>query len=420
MDANSALRLELVILFSIHFLLAGGIVSFGSVADLQVHKVFPKNTRWSWCPRFLHRGGLNLLIALAGLEAFIVPLIVIILFNVVGGSAKLQDRGFLFSRLLPFLTSVVSVAAAAVAGFGAAASNTRRFAYVCSYPILPFYMLIRPLSQLFLKLIVYVFPRLLKEIASPIMLMPDREEGSNGFIEENGSKLMHSIAEFGGKKVREAMVPRVDVFALNVHTLVDEALAKVAVAGHSRVPVHDGSMDRIVGILYAKDLLKVKPDERTGKDLEGLVREAFYVPEGKKIDNLLREFQREKKHIAIVIDEYGGTSGIITLEDILEEIVGEIRDEYDREKPLIRRIGANKYIAAGRVNLDELNDVLKTSFTTDEVDTLGGFLYNLIGRIPQEGEDIDFEGIRFRIKRLEGQRIADVQLRLPEKGKEAS
>ena len=161
-----------------------------------------------------------------------------------------------------------------------------------------------------------------------------------------------------------------------------------------------------------KDLVQIAPDG-DGGGLGKFLREAYFVPEGKKIDDLLREFQREKKHMAIVVDEYGGTSGIVTLEDILEEIVGEIRDEHDHEGPLLRQAGQDAYIVEGRMNLDDLGEALNIFLPAEEVDTLGGFLYNLAGRVPEEGEEIEFEGIRFRIERLEGQRIAEVLLTLP-------
>jgi len=214
--------------------------------------------------------------------------------------------------------------------------------------------------------------------------------------------------------VREVMVPRIDVFALDIHTPYEEIREKVASAGHSRFPVYDGSIDRIVGMLYVKDLLKIPPDETVRLDRGRLVREAYFVPEGKKLDDLLREFQRGKKHMAVVVDEYGGTSGIVTLEDILEEIVGEILDEYDHELPPVRQTGARQYVAAGSVGIDALNAALSVSLPADEVDTLGGFLYNLIGRVPEEGDEVEFAGVRFRISRLEGQRIIEVVIWLPE------
>ncbi len=146
-----------------------------------------------------------------------------------------------------------------------------------------------------------------------------------------------------------------------------------------------------------------------------LTREPYFVPEGKKIDDLLNEFQVKKMHMAIVVDEYGGTSGIVTLEDILEEIVGEIRDEFDHEAPLVRKAGEGRYVVEGRTSLDDLGEMLGRELSSEDVDTLGGFLYNLLGRVPEEGEEFEYEGMTFRIERLEGQRIAEVVLTIADR-----
>ena len=272
------------------------------------------------------------------------------------------------------------------------------------------------MSGLFLTLASRAFPDLPREIASSFFLFPESGEPGEGFIEKDGSRLMHSIVEFGVKKVREVMVPRIDVFALDVHASLDEIRERVSEAGHSRVPLYDGSIDKIVGILFVKDLLRVQ--EEGTAELTSLAREVYFVPEGKKIDDLLREFQLSKKHMAVVVDEYGGTSGIVTLEDILEEIVGEIRDEHDYETPLIERISPTSYNVAGRMSLEDLGETLGITLPMEEVDTLGGFLYNLIERVPDEGEEIEYQGILFKIHRLDGQRIAEVHLELPPDGRE--
>jgi CBS domain containing-hemolysin-like protein len=316
--------------------------------------------------------------------------------------------------LAPVLATALSVIAVTVAGFGVASLNAIRFARIASFPLLPVYLLFRPLAGLFLRVVSVVFPNLPREMASPFFLFPGAgEAGGEGFIEDKGSRLMRSIQEFGIKKVREVMVPRIDVFALDVHTPLDEIRRLAAATGHSRVPVFDGGIDRIVGMLHVKDLLKIPPGEEVRLDRGRLLREPYFVPEGKKIDELLGEFQRGRKHLAVVVDEYGGTSGIVTLEDILEEIVGEILDEYDQEPPLVRQTGPRQYVAAGWTTIDHLNATLGVSLPSDEVDTLGGFLYNLIGRVPDEGEEVEYRGIRFRISRLEGQRIVEVIAWLP-------
>jgi magnesium and cobalt transporter len=399
----------LVLLFAAQFVVAGGFAAFGIVSRLHADKVFPRRMRGSTCPRFVHRGRFHFMLSLIGLEAIILSLVALTIRRVVGEPQAWQYA------LIPVFAIAAGLAAITIAGFGAASMNPARFALVSSYPLLPAYLLLRPFARLFLRVVALVYPDLPREMARPFFLFPGAEGFTDeGFIEDKGSKLIRSIQEFGVKKVREIMVPRIDVFALDIHTPHEEIRDKVASAGHSRFPVFDGSIDRVVGMLYVKDLLKIPPEETVRLDRGWLLREAYFVPEGKKLDDLLREFQRGKKHMAVVVDEYGGTSGIVTLEDILEEIVGEILDEYDHELPPVRQTGARQYVAAGSVAIDALNAALSVSLPSDEVDTLGGFLYNLIGRVPEEGEEVEFGGMRFRISRLEGQRIIEVIVWLPE------
>ena len=397
-------------------MISGGIASFLVLSRVHEDKLFPKESWGSVVPKMLHRNRLHLFLTLIALEATLLIVITIDLFGELSYHISGGTGGFILGALVPFVVILSLVLLVSIAGLGVATRNPRNFAYLVSYPFLPLYMLFRPISGIFLRAASRAFPDLPREIASSFFLFPASEESGEGFIEENGSRLMHSIVEFGVKKVREVMVPRIDVFALDIHTSLDEVRDRVSGAGHSRVPVYDGSIDKIVGILFVKDLLRGEY-EGTG-DLASLVREVYFVPEGKKIDDLLREFQLSKKHMAVVVDEYGGTSGIVTLEDILEEIVGEIRDEHDYETPLIEQISQGSYKIAGRMNLEDLEETLGVSLPMEDVDTLGGFLYNLIERVPDEGEEIEYQGIRFRIHRLDGQRIAEVHLDLPGNGNE--
>ena len=416
MDREVAQILGYAILFFVHFMISGGIASFVIISRVHEDKLFPKDKRGCMVPRLLHRNRLHLFLALIALEATILIAISIDLFGALSLSLSGGGGGFLMGALLPFLVILLLVLLVSIAGLGLATRSPRNFAYAASYPLLPLYLLFRPLTGIFLAAASRTFPDLPREIASSFFLFPESEDSGEGFIEKNGSRLMHSIVEFGVKKVREVMIPRIDVFALDIHESVDEVLERVSEAGHSRVPLYDGSIDKIVGILFVKDLLRVSSGG--GGDLSQLAREVHFVPEGKKIDDLLREFQLSKKHMAVVVDEYGGTSGIVTLEDILEEIVGEIRDEHDYETPLIEKISHDSYSVAGRMNLEDLEEELGIRLPMEEVDTLGGFLYNLIERVPDEGEEIEYNGIRFRIHRLDGQRIAEVHLDLPPDGKE--
>ena len=415
MDREVAQILRYVILFAVHFMISGGIASFVIISRVHEDRLFPKDGRGCVIPRLLHRNRLHLFLTMIVLEATLLIVISIYLFGDLSSYISGGRGGFLLAVLVPFLVILLLVLLVSVVGLGVATRSPRNFAYAISYPFLPLYLLFRPISGLFLIVASRAFPDLPREIASSFFLFPESEELGEGFIEENGSRLMHSIVEFGVKKVREVMIPRIDVFALDIHSSLEEVRERVSEAGHSRVPLYDGSIDKIIGILFVKDLLRV-PHDGTG-DLGSLARKIYFVPEGKKIDDLLREFQLSKKHMAVVVDEYGGTAGIVTLEDILEEIVGEIRDEHDYETLLIEQISPSSYNVAGRMNLEDLEEALGISLPMEEVDTLGGFLYNLIERVPDEGEEIEYHGIHFRIHRLDGQRIAEVHLDLPQDGK---
>ena len=321
-------------LYAFQFVIAAGFAAFAMLSRLHEETAFPEGMRAAVFARYMHRGRLHLILTLLGLEAVLLSGVAVILHRwIAAGGSSLH-------ALAAVAAIAASVIAITVAGFGVATMSPARVAAAVSWPLMPVYLAFRPVSGLFLRAVGLVFPNLPREIASPFFLFPSpRNTGAEGFIEHKGSTLIRSIQEFGVTKVREVMVPRIDIFALDAHTTLSQARRAVSAAGHSRVPVYEGTIDRIVGMLHVKDLLKVPAGNGEARlDRLRIVREAHFVPESKKIDALLREFQREKKHMAVVVDEYGGTSGIVTLEDILEEIVGEILDEYDHEPPLVRRI----------------------------------------------------------------------------------
>ncbi len=407
--------IEVLVLVAAQLIVAGGLAAFSILSGMHEDRAFPREGRSRKLLLHMHRGRLHLVLILILIEVLLVALSVLWVPSILWRFFHLPASGFIAGQVLPAIIGLVLLLLSGIAGVGIAAGNPGMAAFLTSYPLFPLYFLLKPLSVFFLKAVALVFPDLPGRMASPLFLLPDSGGGGEGFIENNGSRLVRSIVEFGEKRAREVMVPRIDVFALDYHAGMDEIREKVAGAGHSRVPIYDSSIDRIIGILCVKDLVQCAPDE-DGSGLRKFLREAYFVPEGKKIDDLLREFQKEKKHMAIVVDEYGGTSGIVTLEDILEEIVGEIRDEHDQEGPLVRQTGKDLYIVEGRMNLDDLSESLKISLPSDEVDTLGGFLYDLVGHVPEEGEEIGYEGIHFRIERLDGQRIAEVMIRLSARG----
>jgi putative hemolysin len=231
------------------------------------------------------------------------------------------------------------------------------------------------------------------------------EEGS---IEAGEKELIHSIFEFGDTIVREVMVPRPDVRAIEADKTLRDVQAIVLQHGFSRVPVFNDDLDEIVGIVYAKDVLKALHQGKHDMPLSDIVRKAHFVPESKKVADLLREMQQEKFHIALVTDEYGSVVGLVTLEDLLEELVGEIADEYDTEEPEVEVVSEDVYRVDGKLAIDELNEILDTELPDEEWDTIGGLVLGLLGEIPDEGQDVKFRNLRFTAERVNGRRISKV------------
>ncbi len=236
-------------------------------------------------------------------------------------------------------------------------------------------------------------------------------------IEEEEKKLIHSIFEFGDTLVREVMIPRTDMVMLSDEVGLEEALEKILNSGLSRIPVYHRDFDHIIGVLYAKDLLPyLKRGESDVRPSEFL-REPYFVPETKRVSELLTELRTGPIHMAIVLDEYGGTSGLVTIEDIIEEIVGEIVDEYDREMVLYENLGDGTYTFNARIAIDDLNELLDTDLPAHEWDTLGGLIYNLMGKIPKQGESVEFENLRLTAQKVVGRRIDKVLLEVLERAK---
>jgi putative hemolysin len=229
-----------------------------------------------------------------------------------------------------------------------------------------------------------------------------------GTIEEEEKDLIHSIFEFGDTIVREVMVPRPDIVAIEADRPLRDVQVLVLQHGYSRLPVFDDDLDNVLGFVYAKDVLKAIHQGKQDMPLRDVCRPAHFVPESKKAADLLREMQREKFHVALVTDEYGSVSGLVTLEDLLEELVGEIEDEYDRAEPEIAQVGNGVYRVDGKVGIDEINELLDVQLPDEEWDTVGGLMLGLLGSIPEEGQDVTFQGLVFKAERVNGRRIAKV------------
>jgi putative hemolysin len=233
----------------------------------------------------------------------------------------------------------------------------------------------------------------------------------DGVIEDEEKEMIYSIFQLGDTSVREVMIPRLDVVALKIDTPLEEVVHTVLDAGHSRIPVYDDNIDHIRGLLYAKDLLKLWGRGDNGDALGHLLRPAYFVPEGKPAMDLLQEMQLKRVHLAIVVDEYGGTAGLVTLEDLIEEIIGEVQDEYDTNEPEpYRQVSEDEYICSARLDLDDLNYLLDIDLPTDESDTLGGYIYSRVGEVPEPGTVIETEQVRLEVLTVDQRRIGEVRV----------
>jgi gliding motility-associated protein GldE len=300
-----------------------------------------------------------------------------------------------------------------------AARNPFSFSRVVSAPLLVAHRVLSPVSVSIVSLIQRFQHRFADEVApiSADELKTMAEIGEeHGTIQEDERELIHSIIEFGETTVREIMVSRLDIRAIPVTCTLGEALAVIRESGHSRLPLYVDHLDNILGVVHAKDLLPNLSDSDTDRRLDWIriARRPMFVPLGKKLDDLLRAFQEQKVHVAIVVDEYGGTAGLVTLEDVLEEIVGDIRDEHDEsDDELYHRIDEGTFLCDSRLDLDDLNELLDSELETDDFDfeTLGGLIYHLSGEVPREGDTFRYKNLELQVKSVDGRRIGDVVVR---------
>ncbi|MDQ3757665.1 MAG: hemolysin family protein [Actinomycetota bacterium] len=229
-------------------------------------------------------------------------------------------------------------------------------------------------------------------------------------IEREERALIHSIIEFGDTVAREVMVPRPDMVAVEGRDRIGDVMEVAMAAGYSRIPVYEQGIDDICGVVFTKDLMRAEREGRSDVEVRSLVREAHFVPETKRVSELMREMQREKFHIAIVVDEYGGTAGLVTLEDLIEELVGEIVDEFDIEEPNIEKLPNGDVRVNARMAIDEVNDLLHADMPSGDWDTVGGLVFNLLGHVPAEGESVAVDGYSLTAEKVQGRRIGRVRI----------
>jgi putative hemolysin len=231
-----------------------------------------------------------------------------------------------------------------------------------------------------------------------------------GVLEEGEREMIHSIFELGDRPVRDIMVPRIDMITLESKDTLEEAITLIMQGGQSRIPVYEETIDNIIGVLYAKDLLRHARQGNLQAKVRDFVRPAYFVPESKKLDDLLHELQQQRIHIAIIVDEYGAVAGLVTIEDLVEQIIGDIQDEYDKEEILYEKVSDNEYIIDAKIGIDEFNELLNTRLTDEDYDTLGGFVYTQLDKVPSVGDEVTYQDLTLTVLSTKGRRITKVKV----------
>ncbi len=233
---------------------------------------------------------------------------------------------------------------------------------------------------------------------------------AEGQIEQEERAMIEGVIAFGDTLVREIMVPRVDINALEVDVALDEALDLIVARGHSRIPVYEETLDRIVGILYAKDLIPTLRAATPLPTLRSLLRPAYFVPETLEVSTLLADLQQRRVHMALIVDEYGGTAGMATIEDLIEQIVGEIQDEYDREDPVLQALGTHEVIVDARLPIDDVNAAIGSTLSSETADRIGGLVYEHLGRVPRTGDELEFGTVQMTVLSVKGVRAHKLRI----------
>tara|TARA_B100000029_G_scaffold509389_1_gene598453 strand:- start:809 stop:2068 length:1260 start_codon:yes stop_codon:yes gene_type:complete len=246
------------------------------------------------------------------------------------------------------------------------------------------------------------------EVSEEELLAFAEEAAASDAINEDERQLIEHVIEFGDTVAHEVMVPRPDIVAVRTTEPINKAVGLVIEKGFSRLPVYEENIDDISGIVYSKEIMRSLRDGKNSEPVSTIMRKPVFVPESKNISRLLREMQAETFHIAIVIDEYGGTAGLVTLEDLIEEVVGEIVDEFDIEPPMIERLDNGKFRVNGRANLDDLDAILEIELPEGDWSTVGGLIFNSLGHVPKVGESVEVNNHHFLVERIQGRRIARV------------
>ncbi len=298
----------------------------------------------------------------------------------------------------------------------AAVRHSEAIAKLFAYPLSIVHVILQPISRVLYGLTDFVMrifgieKSRINFSEEEVKTLVDVGEES-GTLEKEEHKMLHAVIELGETMVREIMVPRTDVTMMHEDTTIEEAVEIIRKNRYSRIPVYGESVDDIEGILYTRDLIQYLAKQPDKLLISEQLRPAYYVPETKMVDELLKDFQERRKKFALVVDEYGGLAGLVTLEDILEEIVGEIQDEHDNEQPIFRKINEYRLQADARWDLDDVEEEIGISFPSGEgYDSLGGFLFHQFGEIPAENQEILYSGVKFKVLSVRSNRIMEVEI----------
>jgi putative hemolysin len=332
-----------------------------------------------------------------------------------GGSADLVAL-----LIVTLFVSLVTIVFGELVPKTLALAHAERYALMFSRPVQVLGRLLAPVVW-FLTAITTAVTRLLgvREVSSDEAITSEEllilvERGSEqGTIEAEEEQMIGGVLELGEQRAHEVMVARVDMITLEADASLDEIVSTIVGEGHSRIPVYEDNIDNIIGMLYAKDLLPFLVGEDRPPSIRSLLRTPLFVPESMLVDDLLRSLQRRRVHIAVVLDEHGGTAGLVTIEDLLEEIVGEIQDEYDEEEPMIVPVGDHEARVDGRADVDDLLEHFDTALDGDdqeEFDTVGGLVYHHIGGVPAVGDTVQVDGLRITVEETDGRRVRTVNV----------
>ncbi|MFD0799017.1 gliding motility-associated protein GldE [Maribacter chungangensis] len=414
----------LVLLLCCSALISGAEVALFGLSVTEINTINEKNTpQGNILVKLLERP--KKLLATILITNNAINIGIVLLFNIIGDTLFSTITKVLFGVLsLRFLLEVV-VATFLILMFGEilpkvyANRNRMTFSNFMAYPLKVLDFIFTPLSLPMRSGTIFLYKKLGKEKSSLSVdhLSQALELTSEGDTTKEEQKILEGIVNFGNTDTKQVMRPRIDIFSLNDQMKFLEVLEEIKKNGYSRIPVFSDNIDNVMGVLYVKDVLPYL--ERKSFNWLSLIREPYFVPENKKLDDLLTEFQAKKNHLAVVVDEYGGTSGIVTLEDIIEEIVGDISDEFDDEDLIYSKMDDFNYVFEGKTTLKDFYRVVKITDETifednkGESETIAGFVLELAGSFPKRGEEVRFGGYTFIVESLDKKRLKQIKVTLP-------